>query len=103
MKILFGICGLIANQLALVTLAGAVVAFMYPPLFLIFKDSFLWFFAATMFAMGIVLDSGELQETLHKPGRIGLGVLTQFTPRCRRKSRWVLLSWPVRRVPWPAM
>lgn len=79
MKILFGICGLIANQLALVTLAGAVAAFMYPPLFLVFKDSFLWFFAATMFAMGIVLDSGELQETLHKPGRIGLGVFTQFT------------------------
>ena len=69
----------IANQLALITLLGAVAAFLYPPLFLIFKDSFLWFFAATMFAMGIVLDSGELRETLHKPGRIGLGVLTQFT------------------------
>jgi len=95
MKILFGICGLIANQLAFVTLAGAVAAFLYPPLFLIFKDSFLWFFAATMFAMGIVLDSGELQETLHKPGRIGL--------RYRRKLHLVLLSLPVRRVQWPAM
>jgi len=79
MKLFVTVCGLIANQLAFVTLAGAVAAFLYPPLFLVFKDSFLWFFAATMFAMGIVLDSGELQETLHKPGRIGLGVLTQFT------------------------
>jgi BASS family bile acid:Na+ symporter len=79
MKILIGFCGFIANQLALVTLAGAVAAYFYPPLFLVFRDSFLWFFAATMFSMGIVLDSRELQETLHKPARIGLGVLTQFT------------------------
>lgn len=69
----------IANQLAPITLLGAVVAYFYPPAFLIFKSSFLWFFAATMFAMGIVLDTRELQETLYKPGRIGLGVLTQFT------------------------
>jgi BASS family bile acid:Na+ symporter len=79
MNLFVTFCRFIANQLAFITLAGAVTAFMYPPLFLIFKDSFLWFFAATMFAMGIVLDSGELQETLHKPGRIGLGVFTQFT------------------------
>ena len=79
MNIFVSFCRLVANQLALVTLAGAVAAYFYPPLFMVFKDSFLWFFAATMFAMGIVLDSRELQETLHKPGRIGLGVLTQFT------------------------
>lgn len=79
MRVLIGFCGFIANQLALITLVGAVVAFFYPPFFLVFKDSFLWFFAATMFAMGIVLDSRELQETLRKPSRIGLGVLTQFT------------------------
>ena len=38
-----------------------------------------WFFAATMFALGIVLDTGELRETVRHPGRIGLGVLTQYT------------------------
>ena len=32
-----------------------------------------------MFAMGIVLDAHDLQETLRRPGRIGAGVLTQFT------------------------
>jgi len=79
MNIIVTVCRFIANQLALITLAGAVAAYFHPPLFLVFKDSFLWFFAATMFAMGIVLDSRELRETLHKPARIGLGVLTQFT------------------------
>ena len=79
MNKLFAISRFIANQLAPITLLGAVAAYLHPPLFLVFRDSFLWFFAATMFAMGIVLDSRELRETLQKPGRIGLGVLTQFT------------------------
>ena len=65
--------------LALLTLLGAVLAYFYPPLFLVFKSSFLWFFAATMFAMGIVLDTDELQQTLRKPWQIGLGVMTQYT------------------------
>lgn len=69
----------IAKQLAALTLLGAVLAYLYPPLFLIFKASYLWFFAVTMFALGVVLDPQELQDTLREPGRIGLGVLTQFT------------------------
>jgi BASS family bile acid:Na+ symporter len=76
---LLTVCRTIASQLAPVTLLGAVAAYLYPPLFLVFKDSFLWFFAATMFALGIVLDTAELQETVRHPGRIGLGVLTQYT------------------------
>ena len=71
-------CRLLTGQMALWTLLGAVAAFLHPPLFLVFKSSFLWFFAATMFAMGTVLDTGELRETLRSPGAIGLGVLTQF-------------------------
>ena len=69
----------ITNQLAPITLLGAVAAYLYPPLFLVFRDSFLWFFAATMFALGIVLESAELRETARHPGRVGLGVLTQYT------------------------
>jgi len=79
MSVLTAICRFIANQLAPITLLGAVAAYLYPPLFLVFSASFLWFFAATMFAMGVVLDIDELRETLQKPGRIGLGVLTQFS------------------------
>lgn len=79
MSTVIAICRFIANQLAPVTLLGAVIAYLYPPVFLIFKDSFLWFFAATMFAIGIVLDTRELQETLHRPGQILLGVVTQYS------------------------
>jgi len=79
MNTLISACRFIANQLAPITLLGAVAAYLYPPLFLVFKGTFLWFFAATMFALGVVLDTDELQETLRKPGRIGLGVLTQYT------------------------
>jgi len=79
MNTVIAVCRFFANQLAPVTLLGAVTAYLYPPLFLIFKGSFLWFFAATMFAIGIVLDTGELQETLHRPWQILLGVLTQYT------------------------
>jgi len=35
MQVLFSY---IANQLALLTLSGAVLAYLHPPLFLIFKD-----------------------------------------------------------------
>lgn len=78
MRYLLAVSRLIANQLAPLTLLGAVAAYLHPPLFLVFRSSFLWFFAATMFAMGVVLDAGEVRETLQRPGRIGLGVLTQY-------------------------
>jgi len=70
---------LIANGLAPLTLLGAVAAYLHPPLFLVFKDWFLWFFAATMFALGVVLEPQELRETVRRPRQIGLGVLTQFS------------------------
>ncbi len=69
----------IASQLAVLTLLGAILAFLYPPLFLIFKDYFLWFFAATMFALGTVLETKDLKAELTHPSRIGLGVMTQFS------------------------
>ena len=69
----------VANQLALLTLLGALIAFFYPPLLLLFKGYFLWFFAATMFALGLVLEPLELKTELTHPRRIALGVLTQFS------------------------
>ncbi len=68
-----------SRQLAPLTLAGALVAFLYPPAFLIFRDYFLWLFAATMFALGIVLDTGEAMRALRRPGSIALGVATQYS------------------------
>jgi len=70
---------LLSTQLAPLTLVGAVVAYLYPPTFLVFKDSFLWFFAATMLALGVVLEPEDLKRTLAHPQRVLLGVLTQYT------------------------
>jgi BASS family bile acid:Na+ symporter len=70
---------LIANNLAPLTLLGAAVAYLYPPAFLWAKPWFASLFAVTMFALGTVLDPAELKQTLREPGRIGLGVLTQYT------------------------
>jgi BASS family bile acid:Na+ symporter len=71
-------CSLLSRQLAPLTLLGAIAAYVYPPAFLVFRSSFLWLFAATMLALGVVLDVDELYRTLRQPGRVGLGVLTQF-------------------------
>ncbi len=69
----------IANQLALLTLLGALLAYLHPPLFLVFKHYFLWFFAATMFALGLVLDAADIKREIINPKRIALGVLAQFS------------------------
>jgi len=70
---------LISSYMAVLTLLGATVGYFWPPVMLIFKDVFLWMFAATMFALGIVLQPIELKQTLREPKAIGLGVLTQYT------------------------
>lgn len=76
---MFYLFNFIARQLALLTLSGAVLAYFFPPVFLIFKDYFLWLFAATMFALGLVLERSDLKAEFRHPARIGLGVLTQFS------------------------
>jgi BASS family bile acid:Na+ symporter len=65
--------------MAILTLISAVAAYVYPPAFLIFKDYFLYFFAATMFALGIVLKPEEARTALGRPSQICLGVLTQYS------------------------
>lgn len=70
---------LVSNSLAPLTLVAAAVAFLYPPIFLVFKGSFLWFFSATMLALGVVLDPEEFVEALKRPKAIALGIATQFT------------------------
>lgn len=70
---------LIANGLAPLTLAGAVLAFLVPEPFLLVGGVFKWLFATTMLALGLVLEPPELWSTLRQPRRIALGVLTQYT------------------------
>jgi len=70
---------LIANSLAPLTLIGAIVAYLEPETFIWLKPYFQWLFAATMFALGVVLHPEDLRDTVSRPKAIGLGVLTQFT------------------------
>lgn len=71
---------LLSNNLAPLSLAAAVIAYLYPPLFLIFdKNDIQWAFAATMLALGLVLHPEEAKAALGRPGRIAIGVATQFT------------------------
>jgi BASS family bile acid:Na+ symporter len=70
---------LIANGLAPLTLLGAVLAYLEPAAFIWIKPWFQWLFAATMFALGVVLQPTELRDTLTRPKAIGLGVLAQYT------------------------
>lgn len=69
----------LSGNLALLTVIGAVAAYIWPPLFLVFKPWFLWCFAATMFALGLVLEPAEAREAMQKPARIAIGVAAQFT------------------------
>ncbi len=70
---------LITNGLAPLTLLGAIAAYIEPALFMPFKHYFLWLFAATMFALGIVLEPQDMRETVRRPRAIAQGVFTQYT------------------------
>lgn len=69
----------LSRNMAPLTLAGAILAFFLPEPFLLLKHVFLWFFAATMFALGLVLEPAEAKAALKRPGSILLGVLAQYT------------------------
>jgi bile acid:Na+ symporter, BASS family len=69
---------LIANGLAPLTLLGAILAYFIPGTFLWVAPGFQWLFAATMFALGVVLHPEELRDTLRRPRAIGLGVAAQY-------------------------
>lgn len=68
----------IASAMAPLTLLCAIAAYLVPQAFMPFGHVFKELFAATMFALGVVLDPDELFTTLKHPARIALGVLTQF-------------------------
>ncbi len=70
---------LISNNLAILTIVFAVSAYFFPDFFLVFEHVFLWFFAATMFSLGIVLNPDEIKQITWQFKQIGLGVTTQFT------------------------
>ena len=68
----------LASAMAPLTLVAAIVGFLWPQTFTLFGFIFKELFAATMFALGIVLNPVDLANTLKHPQRITLGVLTQY-------------------------
>lgn len=67
-----------ANGLAPLTLLGAIIAYFIPGTFLWVAPVFQWLFAATMFALGVVLHPEDLRDTLTRPKAIALGVAAQY-------------------------
>jgi len=71
--------------MAPLTLLGAIIAYFLPDIFTIFGEVvlglklFLWLFAITMFALGVVLEPVELRETTREPGKIAAGLITQYS------------------------
>lgn len=70
---------LISDNLAPLALLLSIVAYFFPTAFLVLEHVFLWLFAATMFALGIVLNPEELKQVSRQPKQVSLGLLTQFT------------------------
>ena len=67
-----------SRNLVPITIICAIAAYLYP-IFLIFKDYFLWCFAVTMFALGVVLHPEEAKAALTKPATIIIGVCAQYS------------------------
>ncbi|MGE4358146.1 MAG: bile acid:sodium symporter family protein, partial [Candidatus Omnitrophota bacterium] len=57
----------------------AVVAYFFPQYFIPLRPGMDWFFALTMFGIGVVLETKDFKNILKSPGAILLGVLTQYT------------------------
>ncbi len=68
----------LSRNLAAITLACAILAWWRPGWFMPLQHAFLWLFAATMFALGMVLKPEEARDALRRPARIALGVTAQF-------------------------
>lgn len=70
---------LVSRGMAPLTLICALIAFFQPAVFIIFKPYFLWLFAASMFALGVVLEPLELKTTIQTPKPILIGALSQYS------------------------
>lgn len=84
----------ISKNIAILTVICAVVAYFYPPLFLLVKPYFLWLFAATMFAVGLVLPFEEAKTAFKNPKSILIGVTSQYTimPLLGFAAAWILTA-----------
>lgn len=70
---------ILSNALAPLTLFAALAAYLYPPLFDPVRDWYLWLFALTMLALGLVLRPAEFMDEFRQPKRLLLGLCSQFS------------------------
>ncbi len=84
----------ISRNIAVLTVICAVAAYFYPALFLLVKPYFLWLFAATMFAVGLVMPFEEAKSALKDPQSILIGVTSQYTimPLLGFLAAWILTA-----------
>lgn len=69
----------VSSNIVIWVISFAFIAFFYPEIFLIFKKTINWFFAAAMFGIGLVLKSEDYQNILKSPLAVLFGTLCQFT------------------------
>jgi len=69
----------VSSNIVLWVILFAFLAFFYPAVFLIFKNSINWFFAGAMFGIGLVLKSEDYKNILKSPLAVLFGTLCQFT------------------------
>ena len=69
----------ISSNLLVWVVVFAVIAYIFPDLFRIFKPSINWFFATAMFGIGLVLKSEDYRNIFKSPISVLFGTLCQFT------------------------
>ena len=69
----------VSSNIVLWVVLFAILAFFYPPVFLIFKNTINWFFAGAMFGIGLVLQTEDYRNILKLPLAVLFGTLCQFT------------------------
>ncbi len=69
----------VSSNIVLWVVLFGFLAFFYPEVFLIFKNSINWFFAGAMFGIGLVLKSEDYRNILKSPLAVLFGTLCQFT------------------------
>jgi BASS family bile acid:Na+ symporter len=73
------ILGFYTKYFAVWVIVFGIVAYLYPNLFVAFKPGMDWFFALTMFGIGVVLQVEDFKRIVQKPIIVLIGSAAQFT------------------------
>lgn len=69
----------VSSNIVLWVILFAVLAYLHPDIFLIFKNTINWFFAGAMFGIGLVLKTEDYRNIIKSPFAVLFGTLCQFT------------------------